>query len=203
MKTLYLTLLIMLLAGAAYAQTNPSQNFALAKGQNELGIWFGGSFNSPTLIGTARERKLLLLGLRYGRVLGGSENVAVVYVADVLPIATVFQPDFAPRGNAAVYGASVSPIGFRFVFNRRRRFKPFAETTGGFLYSKRPVPLDLPEATRFNFTFDFGGGVQFFTSSRKAITLGYKFHHLSNAYRSRINPGLDSNVFYVGLSLFK
>lgn len=201
MKAIRLIFVLMLLTGAAFAQTDTSQNFALKKGQNEFGIWLGSSFHSPTLIGTARERKLLLLGLRYGRVLGGSQNVAVEYVVDVLPVALVFQPDFAPRGNAAVYSAGVSPIGFRLVFNRQGRFKPFAETTGGFLYSKHAVPLDIPNATRFNFTFDFGGGVQLFTSARKAVTVGYKFHHLSNAYRSRVNPGLDGNVFYVGLSL--
>ena len=205
MKAFRLAFVLMLLTGAAFAQTDSSQSFALKKGQNEFGVWLGGSFHSPTLIGTARERKLLLLGLRYGRVLGGSENVAVEYVADVLPVAIVFQPDLARRvgqsQNTAVYSAGVSPIGFRLVFNRQGRLKPFAETTGGFLYSKHAVPLDIPNATRFNFTFDFGGGVQLFTSAHQAVMMGYKFHHLSNAYRSRVNPGLDGNVFYVGLSL--
>jgi hypothetical protein len=150
---------------------------------------------------------LLLLGLRYGRVLGGSRDVAIEYTADAIPLALVFQPDFAREFNrsddAVIYGAGVSPIGFRFIFNRRGRIKPFAETTGGFIYSRRPVPLDVDGATRFNFTFDFSGGVQFFTSARRAVTVGYKFHHLSNAHRASFNPGLDSNVVYIGFSLFK
>ncbi|MGH9844257.1 MAG: acyloxyacyl hydrolase [Blastocatellia bacterium] len=167
----------------------------------------GSSFGSPTLIGTATERKLFLLGLRYGRILGGSRNVAYEYTADVIPVAFVFQPDFARRINrhddAAVYGTGVSPVGFRFIFNRRGRVKPFAGLSGGFLYTHRPVPVDVAGATRFNFTFDFGGGVQVFTRQRWAITIGYNFHHLSNANRSRVNPGLDSNVIHAGFSFFK
>lgn len=189
------------------AQATGSESFNLEKGANEFGVWIGGSLNSPTLIGTATERRLLLLGLRYGRVLGGSRDVAIEYMADVIPLAVVFQPDFARQFNrsddAAIYGAGVAPIGFRFIFNRRGRLKPFAETTGGFIYSRRPVPVDVEGATRFNFSFDFSGGVQFFTSARRALTVGYKFHHLSNAHRARVNPGLDSNVVYLGFSLFK
>ena len=56
---------------------------------------------------------------------------------------------------------------------------------------------------QFNFTFDFGGGIQLFTKNHNAVTLGYKYDHISNAYRGQINPGFDSNVFYVGFSFFK
>jgi hypothetical protein len=30
------------------------------------------------------------------------------------------------------------------------------------------------------------------------VQLGYKYHHLSNAYTAALNPGLDANVFYAG-----
>lgn len=183
------------------------KSFNLARGTNEFAMAAGASFDSPTLLGTARQRKLFLLELRYGRVLGGSRSVAYEYTAEVIPVALVFQPALARLTNrtedAVVYGAGLAPIGFRFIFNRRGRIKPYAGLSGGFLYSRRPVPVDVAAATRFNFTFDFGGGVQFFTRERWALNAGYKFHHLSNAYRSRVNPGLDGNVVSVGVSFFK
>lgn len=39
-------------AGLPDAGNDP---FNLEKGTNEFGVWMGGSFNSPTLIGTATE----------------------------------------------------------------------------------------------------------------------------------------------------
>ena len=185
-----------------------SQNsYNLEKGMSEYGIWGGGSFDSPTVVGTAEDRKFLTLGFRYGRILGGSKSVAYEYTIDAVPVAVVFQPEFARAFNrspdGSIYGAGISPIGFKANFNRRGRVKPFAGTSGGFLYFQRPVPVDTPLATKFNFTFEFSGGVQIFTRPRRAITLGYKFHHISNAGRSEVNPGLDANVLYVGFSFFK
>jgi hypothetical protein len=55
-------------------------------------------------------------------------------------------------------------------------------------------------AARSNFTFDFGGGVDIVRDSRRAITVGYKYEHISNGGRSRINPGVDVQLIYVGYS---
>jgi hypothetical protein len=55
---------------------------------------------------------------------------------------------------------------------------------------------------QFN-SLQLGGGVQFFTtSSRTAIDLGCKYHHISHANLGNQNPGLDSHMLFVGLSLF-
>ena len=179
----------------------------LDRGTNEYAVWGGGSFDSPTVMGTAEDRKFLMIGLRYGRVFAASKRVSYEYVVDAVPLAIVFQPAFARPFNrnndSSVYGAGVSPVGFKVNFNRRGRVKPFASGSGGFLYFRRPVPVDIRDATRFNYTFDFGGGVQVSTSARRAVTLGYKFHHISNAGRSEVNQGLDANVFYVGFAVFK
>ncbi len=189
------------------SQITSRDSYKLDRGVNEYGIWGGGSFDSPTVIGTAEDRKFLTLGLRYGRIFGTTKRVAFEYTADAVPLAIVFQPDFARafnrRPDHTVYGAGISPIGFRFIFNRGGRIKPFASTSGGFLYFRRPVPNDVALATRFNFTFEFSGGLQIFTRSRRAVTIGYKLQHISNGGRSSVNPGLDANVIYVGFSLFR
>jgi hypothetical protein len=196
-------------ANAVPATSGPAsgEQYVLQEGMNEWGVRVGGSFNSPTLIGTAEDRKYFTVGLRYGRVFAASKRVAYEYTVDAVPVAVVFQPNFARAFNrvddGSVYGAGLSPIGFKANFNRRGRVKPFVGGSGGAFYFQRPVPVDVPGATRFNFTFEFTGGVQFFTPERRAVTLGYKFHHISNANRSDVNPGLDANVIYVGYSFFK
>lgn len=48
--------------------------------------------------------------------------------------------------------------------------QPFASGSGGFLYFTKDVPV--PGTARFNFTFDFGGGVQIVKNSGRAITIG-------------------------------
>ena len=179
----------------------------LQKGTSEFGLWAGGSFNSPTLIGTAEDRKYFTIGLRYGRVFATSKIVAYEYTIDFVPVAVVFQPDFARAFSgpsaSAVYGVGLSPVGFKVNFNRSGRFKPFLSTSGGFLYFKDPVPNDVPGATKFNWTFDFGGGVHISSGARRAVILGYKFQHISNGDRSQVNPGFDANVIYVGYSFFR
>jgi hypothetical protein len=48
-----------------------------------------------------------------------------------------------------------------------------------------------------------GGGVQWKTGARRAWTVGYRYHHVSNGYRADVNPGFDSNLFYIGFSIFR
>ena len=185
---------------ARQARSNLDESpFKLKKGDNEFGVCGGGSWTSPTVIGTVEERKFLTFGLRYGRIFAASRRVAYEYTIDVIPTAIVFQP----AGQSSAYGAGISPIGFKFNFRRHERVKPFVGLSGGFLYFNQPTPVNAPGATRFNFTFDFGGGIQVFVQPKKAVTLGYRFQHISNAYISDVNPGLDANVFYAGFSVFK
>ena len=87
-----------------------------------------------------------------------------------------------------------------FPITRQRAWQPFLNTQGGFLYFTEQVPV--PESSQFNFTFSFGAGVQAFRGAR-ALTLGYKFHHISNAQTGHYNPGIDSNLFYFGWSFLR
>jgi hypothetical protein len=95
----------------------------------------------------------------------------------------------------------VSPIGFQVSFRRTKNVQPFIGTSGGFIYFVKAVPDS--NGARFNFTADFGGGLQVFNSLHRAITIGYKYHHLSNDNRELANPGFDANLLYVGFSIFR
>ncbi|HEY7165626.1 MAG TPA: acyloxyacyl hydrolase, partial [Candidatus Binatia bacterium] len=78
--------------------------------------------------------------------------------------------------------------------------KPFIAASVGFLYFTDDVPV--PDSSRFNFTPEVGVGVQFFLTPKQAVTVGYKYFHISNAGTGDRNPGLDNNVIYAGYSFF-
>jgi opacity protein-like surface antigen len=174
--------------------------YALTKGTNEFGLWGGGSPDSFDFIGTVEDRELLLFGLRYGRVLGAWESVSLQYTLDILPAAVVFEPSSVRRGSSTIYGAGLSPIGFKLNVGQENWIKPFLAASVGFLYFEKDIPV--PRSSRFNFTPELGLGVQFFLAPKKALTLAYKWHHMSNANTGRSNPGMDSHVFYAGFSFF-
>ena len=183
----------------------------IQKGDNEFGVWGGISFHSPTLIGKTPDARFGNVGLRYGRVLAASKTVAFSWTIDAVPVAVLSNPRFTvvPSGSGfvvtqsreSVYGWGAAPIGLKLNFRRDRRVQPFAQTTGGFLYFSEDVPV--AGAARFNFTFDFSGGVQIVNRDRKAFSVGYKYHHVSNGYHSEINPGVDTQMIFVGFSVFK
>jgi hypothetical protein len=174
--------------------------YGLPAGTHEFGLWAGGSPDSSDLIGTTEDRQLAMAALRYGHVLYGSESLSLEYTVDVFPAAVVFEPSRARRGKSKIYGAGLSPLGFKMNFGQQSWIKPFIAASVGFLYFEDDVPV--PRSSRFNFTPEIGLGVQFFLAPKSALTLGYKLHHMSNAYTSRNNPGMDSHVIYAGFSFF-
>jgi hypothetical protein len=174
--------------------------YALTEGTNEFGLWTGGSPDSSKIIGNVEDRKLFLLALRYGRVLAAWESISLEYTLDIFPAALVFEPDHVRRGSSTLYGAGLSPIGFKVNFGQQSWIKPFVAASVGFLYFEDDVPV--PHSSRFNFTPELGLGVQLFLAPKRAVTLGYKLHHMSNANTGRSNPGMDSHVFYAGFSFF-
>jgi hypothetical protein len=177
-----------------------SSAYALTKGTNEFGFWAGGSPDSSRIFGDVEDRKLLLVALRYGRVLAAWESISLEYTLDILPAAVVFEPGHVRRGSSTIYGAGLSPLGFKVNFGQQSWIKPFVAASVGFLYFQDDVPV--PRSSRFNFSPELGLGVQFFFAPKRAVTFGYKLQHISNANTGRSNPGMDSHVLYAGFSFF-
>ena len=183
----------------------------IQKRWNEFGVWGGISFNAPTLIGKTPDARFGNIGLRYGRVLAASKTVAFEWTIDAIPLSILSNRRFTavPSGSGfvitqtrkSVYAWGLAPIGLKFNFRRNRRVQPFGQATGGFLYFNEQVPV--AGAARFNFTFDFSGGVQIVNSNRRAFTIGYKYQHISNGFRASFNPGVDVQMIFAGFSVFK
>lgn len=207
-----------------------SQNYTLTvlpnwdrfrRGMNEFCIWggAGGGYNSQTQIDNPNPQTPIRnnggvrfgsIGLCYGRILFANDRFAFKYTFNAIPVAVLSYRDVnrdlgipvpGSETRRNVFGAGLSPIGFQLYFRPQNRPKPFVSTSGGFIFFGDPVPR--LNGARFNFTYDFGGGVQVFRDSRWAFTFGYKYQRLSNGGRALNNPGFDGHVVYFGYSIFK
>jgi opacity protein-like surface antigen len=99
-------------------------------------------------------------------------------------------------GRRWTYAPGLTPACFSVHVLPARRLQPFLAATGGFLLS----PRDIPEfkTSAFNFTFSFGGGVEWFRNHQRSWTVEYRMQHLSNKNIGSLNPGVDSQLIRVG-----
>ena len=168
---------------------------------SEYTYWSGGSFGNGHAFSSTVGARNYQLESRYERLIYWGRPFAVRWVFDVVPLALVGDPHTSNGHRAYAYGVGGSPIGAQVNFVHFRRVEPFLTSGGGFLYFNHRM---FGTTQQFNFTAQLGAGVQLFTQSRRAaIDLGYKYHHISNANLGNQNPGLDSHMVFVGLSLLR
>jgi hypothetical protein len=170
----------------------------------------------PTRMGQPAYRDFYVLDLRAGWTIAASEEAALEYTPSVTPLAiTTGNPDYVPAskdcskgcptpgGNTVpvyhtVYGFGLAPLGFQLRFFPRAPVRPVVHMSAGVLRFTRPVPD--PAATRFNFTAETGGGLEFALPRHHTLTIGYAFHHTSNGGTGQVNPGVNSGVVIVGIT---
>jgi len=88
---------------------------------------------------------------------------------------------------------------FRYLHPIAPSVKLVSEIGSGPMY----LSIDSVEQGKagFNFLNQFGLGAQFAVSGNSAITVGYRFRHLSNAGTSQPNRGINSNAVVLSCSL--
>jgi len=177
-------------------------------GRHEFGTWWGTSFISGHVWGYQGDVKYMPVDLRYSYELHRHHEAwALRYSPEMTALAMIdwATPTPAPAGNLynqrkRVYGGGLSPVGIQWGFLPLRRVQPFFSTNGGFIYFTDRV-LN-PQGSKFMYIIDYGAGLNIFHHRNQAITIGYRYQHLSNANISHHNPGTDANTFYVGISRF-
>jgi len=198
---------------SAFAQSSDNP-FLLKRGDNEFGFWAGFSPKATTIFGglhddEAADRKFFIAAFRYGRTLAANNSLALQYTLDAVPVAvasgtivsrtmvggvTTFRRETA-------YGGGITPLGLQLDFRNGSKVHPFAHVNGGLLWFNKSVPIE--DAGSFAYVGEAGGGVRIFTSERRAVSLGVRFHHISNGDRQGSNRGLNQFVIYAGFSIFK
>ena len=188
--------------------------------KNEFSVWGGFAPDIPRLFSGSRRSTFGEIGVRYSRRIATTENTAIKYQIDLIPLAIInYRAErliqLSPttftynRDRQTAYGAGLTPVSFQLNFRRRSKIQPFLTAAAGLLIFNKSLPDDRsafrPEqrGRQFNFTLAGGGGVEFLTEDARSYTIGFKFHHISNASTGNINPGFDQNLFYFGYTFKK
>lgn len=213
---LLLSLVFALFVSTSVFAQNSDNPFQLKRGDNEFGFWGGVSPKATTIFGglhddEAEDRKFFIAALRYGRTLTGNNSVALQYTLDVVPVAVatgvIVSRTTSPAGvdtfrRETAYGAGFTPLGLQLDFRNGSKVHPYAHVNGGLLYFNKSMPIE--DAGRFAWVGEAGGGLRIFTSEKRhAVSLGVRFHHISNGDRQGSNRGLNQFVIYAGFSVFK
>jgi hypothetical protein len=194
--------------------SSTSSPYTLKRGDNEFGFWAGLSPAASTIFGglsdaEADDRKLFLAAFRYGRTLVANDSVALQYTLDAIPVAVASGVIVSRTTVGGVtrfrretaYGGGVTPLGLQLDFANGSKIHPFIHVNGGLLGFTKSMPIE--DSGKLALVGEAGGGVRIFTSERRAITLGVRFHHISNGDTSGSNRGLNQFVIYGGFSWFK
>ena len=99
------------------------------------------------------------------------------------------------------YAGGLNPFGVKMNFRPRHRLQPVVTGAGGFVISRRDIPVE--HAAAFNFSFELGAGLEWFFQPSRSFRLDYRVHHISNAETGSLNPGIDSGLFQLTYSFGK
>ncbi|MCY7377286.1 MAG: acyloxyacyl hydrolase [Pyrinomonadaceae bacterium] len=195
------------------------EDWSLRRGDKTFSVEYGVSPFNPSNFAGPKEfdvygRDLHLFTFRVGRIIGTKRNVSYEYMFGATPLAIFTKnevvnksyisptqtPNIAPTKRETTYGIGVQPVNFKFMFFAKNRLKPYAQVGAGILFTNKAVPV--PQSTLFQLTGDFGGGLMYLLSEKRAVNFGYKYFHISNGnINEKINnPGFNANVFYVSYS---
>ncbi len=147
--------------------------------------------------GDSANRSAFYLMPRIGTVvtdqLGGGYLTGNV----TLMVEPLYAAYFRPIRAIAAGGALV----VRYNLLSFGRWMPYCDMGGGAIWTDF-APRITEQSTPVNFLLEAGPGLQYFATDRIALTVGTRYHHISNANSVERNHGLNSILTSVGLAFF-
>ncbi|MGB8060919.1 MAG: acyloxyacyl hydrolase [Candidatus Sulfotelmatobacter sp.] len=189
MRSSLLLIPVLLIAAChSLAQIGPEE------GGHEIQIWAGGGHS---VAGGRGSTGAFNAGLRYGWILTGPHLPGFLrgrfeYAVDAVPVFLVFQP-----ANTA-YGVGFDPLGLKWNFQRRGRFSPYLELTGGTVFTDHSVPTGT---NTVNFMDQAALGMHILGVKRN-VSLELRYMHISNAGLATPNPGINTVQVRLGVGRF-
>lgn len=169
---------------------------------HEMNFIAGYSFGSTKgFWGKIPKATLSIYTIRYNRKLITYNNKHLLeYVTEANLAANYTLSNTRGYQSGSFSGFGITPIGFQLNINRDHIIQPFFKSSAGFMYFKKPFPDE--RGVPFNFTLELGGGIEIMILDDISLSAGYKYHHMSNGQFGEVNPGVDSNIFYTGITIF-
>ena len=165
------------------------------KGAMETGFSLGASVGAH-IFGGSETHDFALAKLLVGRVISDELGSDRWYRGYWEVLGEVFGGGQFKPGEAFVVG--VTP-GLRYDFATGTRWVPFFDAGAGATATDIGRP-DL--GGTFQFNLQTGPGLHWFVEKNLALTMQYRFLHLSSAGTELPNKGVNTSVFYVGMSWF-
>lgn len=110
---------------------------------------------------------------------------------------------FEPFLNTIIKPNSNVEVGNNFMIKYdypiTQKFSLFLEGGLGILYTTQHT---YEQATQFNFSQQLGGGVSYRFAKDKALSVGYRRRHYSNADIEEPNAGIDMDYVLCGVTIF-
>jgi lipid A 3-O-deacylase len=165
------------------------------RGTTQIGSGLAAGFGTHAL-GSKDGHDLALTSLRFGRMLSGPGAGNQWYRGNLELLGELW-------GGIQIHPRHRFLVGFtpllRHNFATGGRWVPFVEGGVGVAYTNI-AGRDLSNGFQFN--LQAGAGTHFFLREDTALTLEYRFFHLSNAGLNVPNTGLNTELVFAGLSRF-
>ncbi|HTB82619.1 MAG TPA: acyloxyacyl hydrolase [Candidatus Sulfotelmatobacter sp.] len=163
------------------------------KGINEVGITLGGSFGSK-IFGSSERHDFVLSKLQVGHVFSNVFAKDHWYAGNFELLGEIFGGEQVKPVGA--YLAGVTPV-LRYDFATGSRLVPFFDIGFG----ATATDIGLPDlGGTFQFNFQTGPGIHWFIDKKTVLTFQYRFLHVSSAGLETPNLGVNTSVFYLGVS---
>ena len=186
----FLLTFIVVTAITGLAQENPGPQ----EGGNEVQVWAGGGHSVP---GGTQNTEAFNAGFRYGWVITGPHWPGILrgrfeYTVDAIPVYLIFQPV------RTAYAGGFDPLGLKWDFERRGRFSPYFELSGGVLFSHHDIPAFT---NNVNFSPSAALGTHIL-GEKYNWSVEVRYLHISNAGLGNYNPGLNTVQVRLGVGRF-
>jgi hypothetical protein len=192
--------------------------------QSVWSVWSASAHGQPlaTRLGYRYDRGLLIVGLqkRWALTANRDGSLELDYTIDLIPVvASTEMPEYIVRtvpcgagtqrgcsmqvselsGMHTAHGLGAAPVGFVGRWRVSHAVGLQLRASGGMVYFSQAVPDPL--GCTLNFTADAGIVADVRVANRLALVVGSRLNHISNGGRGQVNPGMNSRMIELGLSL--
>jgi lipid A 3-O-deacylase len=165
----------------------------LRNGARQMAFVMGPGFGTHAL-GSKQRHDLAMTAIQYSRVMSDLIGEDRWYRGNAELVYEAFGGTRESPDRRTVVG--VLPM-LRYSFATGSRWVPFVNGGVGGAYTDIRHP-DLSGGLQF--TVQVGAGGHYFLSEERALTLQYRWFHLSNAGIRSPNSGLNTHLFFAGMS---